>query len=163
MMQGRNTLRPHQGKAFRQRIIISGDVYSFTNGCRHQTKDFATVRRSPRKSPIIKFSSIIPSQLLRDKILNSGISELTSSPPYFSSRGCANVEGGDSKDRSLGFLFPRDKLRLGLRDSRGHIFAKIEVLVVFIVWRESDNSTRLELKNYYYVFWFFWSLSKQTI
>ncbi|MDD1468208.1 hypothetical protein MEO43_23625, partial [Dolichospermum sp. ST_sed5] len=25
---------------------------------------------------------------------------LTSSPPYF-------VEGGDSKDRSLGFLFPR--------------------------------------------------------
>ncbi|MHC5819111.1 MAG: hypothetical protein ACYT04_25350, partial [Nostoc sp.] len=32
---------------------------------------------------------------------------LTSSPPYF-------VEGGDSKDRSLGFLFPRVDLLEGV-------------------------------------------------
>ncbi len=39
---------------------------------------------------------------------------LTSSPPYF-------VEGGDSKDRSLGFLFPRPDLRKTDENQMGYL------------------------------------------
>ena len=59
--------------------------------------------------PVHKLCEIVGNseKIIKEHYLKLDIERLTSSPPY-------SVEGGDSKDRSLGFLFPRVDLLEGV-------------------------------------------------